>query len=373
MSEKILIVDDDIESLKLIGLMLQRQGYDVVAANSGMQALSRIRADRPDLIILDVMMPDMNGYEVCRRIRANADTRSIPILMFTAKTLIDDKVAGFEAGADDYLTKPTHPAELTARIKSMLARNVNNTVKPQNLGMAVGIIGARGGIGTSTLAVNFAAGCLKKGKNPIVADYHVGSGGVGFQLGITDSGGMLNLLKTPPGEIRPAVVEREIIGHESGLRALLTLPQPKDAMLSLPGDAAINTLQSLRALSDMVVLDLGSRYTMMTHKLISAVDRVIVFFDPSEQGLLLAENLIKNIKSENQRRLDAVVVNRAQAHPTMAWHEVEQRIGQALLSIVAYVPDLAQQALDVYQPIVSVKPTTIFANQMVKLAEDIYA
>jgi DNA-binding response OmpR family regulator len=112
MPERILVVDDDVDSLKLIGLMLQRNGYEVVAANSGTQAMNRAIADRPDLIILDIMMPDMDGYEVCRRLRGDARTKGIPIIMFTAKTLIDDKVAGFEAGADDYLTKPTHPAEL---------------------------------------------------------------------------------------------------------------------------------------------------------------------------------------------------------------------------------------------------------------------
>jgi Response regulators consisting of a CheY-like receiver domain and a winged-helix DNA-binding domain len=111
MSEKILVVDDDVESLKLISLMLKRQGYDVAIANSGVQALSKALAEMPNLIILDIMMMDMDGYEVCRRLRANPETRPIPIIMFTAKTLIDDKVAGFEAGADDYLTKPTHPAE----------------------------------------------------------------------------------------------------------------------------------------------------------------------------------------------------------------------------------------------------------------------
>src|SRR5690606_35564113 len=123
MSEKILVVDDDVESLKLISLMLKRQGYDVAIANSGSQALAKAGTELPNLIILDVMMMDMDGYEVCRRLRGNPETRPIPIIMFTAKTLIDDKVAGFEAGADDYLTKPTHPAELASRIKAVLARN----------------------------------------------------------------------------------------------------------------------------------------------------------------------------------------------------------------------------------------------------------
>ncbi|HRF97299.1 MAG TPA: response regulator, partial [Aggregatilineales bacterium] len=107
MPEKILIVDDDVDSLKLIGLMLQRNGYEVIAAHAGNQAITKAVNELPDLIILDVMMPDMNGYDVCRRLRGNPLTQDIPIIMFTAKTLIDDKVAGFEAGADDYLTKPT--------------------------------------------------------------------------------------------------------------------------------------------------------------------------------------------------------------------------------------------------------------------------
>src|SRR5512147_2968384 len=123
MAEKILIVDDDIDSLKLIGMMLQRQGYEIVAASNGQQALGRAHADQPDLIILDVMMPDMDGYEVCRRLRHDPATQTIPIIMFTAKTLVDDKVAGFEAGADDYLTKPTHPAELASRVKAVIARS----------------------------------------------------------------------------------------------------------------------------------------------------------------------------------------------------------------------------------------------------------
>src|SRR5215207_5695946 len=138
MAEKILVVDDDLDSLKLIGLMLQRNGYEVIAANAGNQALARATSDHPDLIILDVMMPDMNGYEVSRRLRKNPNTQNIPIIMFTAKTLIDDKVAGFEAGADDYLTKPTHPAELASRVKAILARTPTQS-RPESKPSAKGL------------------------------------------------------------------------------------------------------------------------------------------------------------------------------------------------------------------------------------------
>src|SRR5688572_4374337 len=122
MAERILIVDDDVDTLRLVGIMLQRQGYQIIAASNGTQGLEKALEEKPDLILLDVMMPDMDGYEVTRRLRKNPDTSSTPILMFTAKTQLDDKVTGFEVGADDYLTKPTHPTELQSHVKALLER-----------------------------------------------------------------------------------------------------------------------------------------------------------------------------------------------------------------------------------------------------------
>ena len=86
MNKKILVVDDDLESLKLIGLMLQRRGYEILAARDGPQALLMAETHAPDLVILDVLMPDMDGYEVCQRLRSNPRTSSLPVVMFTAKT-----------------------------------------------------------------------------------------------------------------------------------------------------------------------------------------------------------------------------------------------------------------------------------------------
>src|SRR5512144_335372 len=123
MTEKILIIDDDLDTLRLVGLMLQRQGYQISAATNGTQGLAKAFEEKPNLVLLDVMMPDMDGYEVARRLRKNPTTAQTPILMFTAKTQLDDKVTGFEVGADDYLTKPTHPSELQAHVKALLARS----------------------------------------------------------------------------------------------------------------------------------------------------------------------------------------------------------------------------------------------------------
>src|SRR5512135_3200389 len=162
MTEKILIIDDDVDTLRLVGLMLQRQGYQITAATGGEQGLEKAFEERPDVILLDVMMPEMDGYEVTRRLRKNPVTATTPILLFTAKTQLDDKVSGFEAGADDYLTKPTHPAELQAHIHALLARaqpqkpeEVEAPVRERH-GRVIGVLAARGGLGTSTVACNLA-------------------------------------------------------------------------------------------------------------------------------------------------------------------------------------------------------------------------
>ena len=117
-----------LKAFALLGLTLHRQGYEVIPATTGQQALEKSNRNHPDLIVLDVMMPGMDGIEVCRRIKNTPSLKQIPVIMFTAKAMVDDKVAGFEAGADDYLTKPVHPNELVARVKTLLGRRQPTTV-----------------------------------------------------------------------------------------------------------------------------------------------------------------------------------------------------------------------------------------------------
>ncbi|NDJ33527.1 MAG: response regulator [Chloroflexi bacterium] len=117
----ILVVDDETQARKLIALVLLRQGYTVIEASSGQEALELTMQHDVDLILLDLMMPGMDGIAVTRQLRAEPRTAEIAVVMFTARGMVDDKVEGFEAGVDDYLTKPVHPADLTARIKAILA------------------------------------------------------------------------------------------------------------------------------------------------------------------------------------------------------------------------------------------------------------
>jgi DNA-binding response OmpR family regulator len=118
----VLVADDDPDILALVTFRLERAGYDVVAANDGEQALHLALADPPDLAVLDVMMPKLDGYEVTTRLRQDERTRRMPIILLTARVQEDDIARGFEVGADDYVKKPFSPQELGARVQAILGR-----------------------------------------------------------------------------------------------------------------------------------------------------------------------------------------------------------------------------------------------------------
>ena len=122
MKPKILVVDDEPDALELIGFNLKRAGFEVASAADGAAALAKARALLPDLVVLDVMIPEMDGLEVCKLLRRDPRTASIPIIMLTAKAAEFDRVLGLELGADDYLTKPFSPRELVLRIRNVLGR-----------------------------------------------------------------------------------------------------------------------------------------------------------------------------------------------------------------------------------------------------------
>lgn len=122
MKERILIVDDTTDTVELLRKRFRAEGYDTVEAFDGEEALAKVAESRPDLVILDVMMPKLDGFEVCKRLRENPATRHLPVLMLTAKSETPDKVQGLDLGADDYITKPFDYKELAARVRSLLGK-----------------------------------------------------------------------------------------------------------------------------------------------------------------------------------------------------------------------------------------------------------
>ena len=119
---KVLVVDDEVYIVHILDFSLRMEGYEVVTALDGEQALEKVKSERPDLIVLYIMMPKLDGYDTCKRLKASADTRDIPVILLSAKGRNVDQRMGFEAGADDYITTPFSPRKLVEKINSILAQ-----------------------------------------------------------------------------------------------------------------------------------------------------------------------------------------------------------------------------------------------------------
>ena len=122
MEHKVLIIEDDPATSRLVEYSLRHAGYQVVRAANGLEGIRMARSEAPDLVILDVMLPGLDGYEICHRLKGDAATARLPIMMFSAKAQEIDRNTGLKVGADEYLTKPAAPADIIARVQKLLAK-----------------------------------------------------------------------------------------------------------------------------------------------------------------------------------------------------------------------------------------------------------
>lgn len=378
MAEKILIVDDEFDTLRLVGLMLERQGYEIIAAENGSQALQVIKQAKPDLVLLDIMMPEMDGYEVARQIRAGAEMRDVPIIMFTAKTQVEDKVAGLEAGADVYLIKPTQPRELFAQVKVLLARSKKTITTPlpekTKRGYMIGAIAAKGGVGVSSLVINLGITIYRQTeKDVLIADCHPGRGDISWNLGYSAQGGINRLLEYEPSQITAEIVDSEVIIHDSGIRLLLASQSPKEAVqLSLAGKYK-SIASQLPYIANWVILDLGSYLLPATQSLARLCDLLIIVVEPTQTNVNQTKALIDDLTSlgVSPGRLRAVLVNRIRSSIQLNWKQVENELGYKIDSVFTPAPELAFQASASFMPMVVQQTGNITAQQFDKLATSI--
>ena len=378
MGDKILIIDDDLDTLRLVGLMLQRQGYQISAATNGQQGLDKAFEEDPDLILLDVMMPDMDGYEVTRRLRQNPSTIETPILMFTAKTQLDDKVIGFEVGANDYLTKPTHPTELQARVKALLARmseKRGGTVlaKNENHGYMIGVLGARGGLGTTTLAVNLAAGLHARTKSEvIVAEMLPGQGALSLDLGITSSKGLVDLLSINKlSEITRDRVRESLAHHASGLKFLLASDRPRDMHLINQTANYESIVKALAGLARFVILDLGIGLQPFAEKILPSCDQVLIVLEGMPNTIIHTKVLIDDIAAlhVNRKNIYAVLNNRIRSDTQLPSSQVQTKLDHEIVSTLTPAPELFVQATRMQTPAMLCQPESLTARQISKLVD----
>ncbi len=375
MPQKILIADDDVETLRLIGLMLQRQGFEIAAASNGAQALEMSHTASPDLIILDVMMPDMDGYQVTRQLRQDAGTADIPILMFTAKSQVEDKVTGYEAGVDEYITKPIHPAELVARVKALLSRAKSRpSAASAERGYMIGVVAPKGGLGASTLTLNLAISYAQRVKSEVIAaELRPGHGSWAQDLGYNSNEGLNNLLKAKPFEIRNSNVETELVRTTyNGVRLLLADSEISDVDLVGASAQIEAVVRILPFLAPMVLLDIGVPVLPKVDRVLAFCDEVMLITEPFPASLRSTKRYMQELGNcgfGKSKLLTVVMINRIRADIQLTITQVQESLGITVAQVIPPVPEIAYQAALQYLPIVKLQPDGLIAQQFKRLAE----
>lgn len=307
MSRKILAIDDHPDTIQLIELSLQRHGFTVIGAYSGPEGLEIAEKEHPDLILLDMMMPGMDGNAVCRAIRQNPDLAATPVIMFTAKSQATDKKESFDAGADDYLTKPTRPSELLQRIEALLARQkapaagegqdvpLETTFSGQGPRF-VSVLGARGGAGSTTVALNLAATMAEAELRTILVDLDTQQGHAALYLGHQVDADVLDWLNQPAGALDETLIDYLVeVGDHLSLLPARFRARRDESRLRAPQMAALTTI--LADTGRNIVADLGSRPDEALRPVLQQSDSVLLCLRPERAAMVGARQMVAYLKT----------------------------------------------------------------------------
>jgi pilus assembly protein CpaE len=324
---RIFLVDSDQATYEQVTSALTREGYEVTQVKTGEEAFARSARLLPDVAIVEAVLPGMDGYTLTRNWRQNESTRSLPILMLTSQGEVADKLAGFEAGVDDYLTKPFLPQELTFRVKGLLARSrMAATAGPpaKKKGRIVAIFGTKGGVGKTTLAVNLSVALKRRTQKRVAlvdADFFFGD--VPLHLTLAPTTTVMDLIERID-QLEPELVEKVLITHSSGVRVLLGPTQPEHAE-KITSEHIERLLDTLSQMYDFVVVDCHPNYDDRNLQILEQADQILFVVRP-ELGPLRNMGVFLNLVFKLGLRPEKIhiVLNRAGSKSGIEVEQIER-------------------------------------------------
>lgn len=390
MTYKLLVVDDHPETRNIITRVLKQQGYQVVAAESGVQALGIVDRERPHLILLDMMMPEMDGIETCRRIRAKQEMTKVPIIMFTAVDEPEQKLAGFNAGVDDYLIKPTEPVELIDRVGTMLESAYGEppptgedvfleseppsiTHSTSSTGQVIAVLGARGGSGTTTVAINLAVSLAENGQTTTLLDLDAVQGHIGLYLNQKVPTGLQTAMGLPNDSLKQFIAQQRV-QYGDHLQLLLSSPNSVGRLPVLSADLVTRVVQQTAQTSRYVVVDCGNQISAVIRPVLDEADQVIICLRPERVSLLAAKQMLTYLKETlfPHTSLRVLMVEAANG-VNLPQGAVESYLGQRLWSIVPmHGPEMTQavnKGLPLVKAFQQLKATLLFQQFAQQLAQ----
>lgn len=288
---RIVAVDDDPAGQRLMKLILSAAGHEVFTASNGIQGVQMVTQKIPELVILDVMLPGIDGFEVCRRLRAGGSTKNMPIIMLSGKTQASDRETALRMGANEYLVKPVDRQILIRTVTALLE---NKTESITARGRIFAFIGARGGMGTSTISTNIAVALQKSGKSTLLIDMNPSYSTLGEMIGLNAENSISAIFRDARGTISRDKLESLFVRHQSGLKLLWGETYPDESDVYNPGEVKA-LVGELRGLADFVVADIPASPTDNSIAVLTSADSVMLVTGANKEALEKLEHSVARL------------------------------------------------------------------------------
>jgi pilus assembly protein CpaE len=359
---RILVIDDDLDLLQMMKLILQRTGHEAILTGDGLDGLAKAQQLRPDLAIVDVMMPGMNGYQVVRKLREDPATAEMAVLVLTARAQAVDRDAAMAVRADAYMSKPVSPAELVQAINGLLDKHSQRSLLPN---LALTLLGLRGGVGTTTLAVNLALTLCQPGREVCLMDLCMRSGHAAMQMRLQAKNTWAEAV-AQVNSLSPDVLGKLLLRHESGVR-LLASPFIPPAHAPT-GEAAARLLGLVKPMFGATVVDLGA-LDDPGRAIVQASDFVVIVLSPEVASLQTTAATLRVLKSLNIPEAQVLLaLNQTMIKPGLSAAAIEKALGRPLAVSVPY-DDGQLPALGQGTPLALSQPNSPLASGVKQLIQ----
>lgn len=358
----VLFIDDEPLNHQLIARALAPLGAQLSFAEDGMSGIARARALKPDIIITDVMMPGMDGYDVTRQLRRDPQFSSVPVLVLTVQSSLQDKLKAFEAGADDYMSKPFELAELTARVTALLRRvEINASYAALNVvadpAYMIALHSLRGGTGCSTLAVNLAISLSSLWGQTILLDLAMTAGQIALMLNMNLRRTWTNISGLRAAEIDLEILNSVISTHESGISFIAAPTFPTEGE-PLQSEMLSSVLTLLKRHYSYLVADVPHDFSENAITALDAADTILIVANSDMASVRAAAAALDTYGKlgypEGKLKL---LLNATFPRAGLQKEKIEKALGLQFIASIPYVPDLFVEAINYGQPPVFEKPT----------------
>jgi pilus assembly protein CpaE len=360
----ILIVDDDHDILKMMEFALKRAGHNPIITTSGEAGLKQIKEASPDLIIVDIMMPEMTGYEFTRQVRDLPGQTNLPILIYSARFQPIDRQTALDAGASAYMPKNVAPPEIIEKVNELLGPDSSQAagVKSQT----IACFSFRGGVGITTMAVNLAVIFALARKTPVcLTDLNPLAGHASLMLGLRPQVSLLNVLALPGDSLSGQVVKDYLARHTSGVQLLASplIPAEYPANHRLP-----DLFQALQTDFSFNLIDMPHYLNDDQLALLPGLSKLILVLAPDVPSLQSAVAAIKYLTQHGLSRDKIVpILNHNSSMPALPAGAIQNSIHLPLAEAIPYEPELPA-AIKAGKPLVLYAPKSPAAAALAKFA-----